>query len=157
MFHNIGRISMATNSASAILPTTRSTFSAAIITAGSLVLMTLISGTIFSCIVYLSSALEDDDFALRSLSPSRPSSSFGSLEPPHSITNACNPLTLIARLFVRLKIVAMTGKSSFFMVLKSSTGRITGSDRKAASITDGVGDSKAVPTMGSMSGEEQLE
>lgn len=62
MFHSAGKISMATKSASAAFPTTLHTFRAAIITAGSLVLMALMSGMIFSCIVYLSSAVDEDDF-----------------------------------------------------------------------------------------------
>ena len=49
-----GRISMAKNSVSAILPTSLNTARAAIMTAGSLVLMPLRSGTTFSWTVYLS-------------------------------------------------------------------------------------------------------
>ncbi|RBQ85043.1 hypothetical protein VDGD_20855 [Verticillium dahliae] len=56
-------------------------------TAGSLVLMDLIRGTIFSCIVYLSRTLDDDVVFLLSALKS-PSPSFdGSFDPPHSTTN----------------------------------------------------------------------
>lgn len=151
MLHRMGRMSMATKSASATLPTTRSTLSAAIMTAGSFVLIALIRGTIFSCIVYLSSALLDDAFFWDSESPSRPSSLAGSVEPPHRTTKAWQPRTLMARLLVRLKTVAITGNSSFLMVLKSRTGRITGRTLSAASTTAGVGDSMAVITIGRMS------
>lgn len=119
MLHRIGRISTATKSASATCPTTRRTLSAAIMTAGSLVLITLIKGTIFSCMVNLSSAVEVVAFFCGP-KPSSPSLPLGSLEPPQSVTNACKPLTLIARLFVLLKIAAITGNSSFLMVLKSN-------------------------------------
>lgn len=72
MCHNVGRISMATKSASATCPTTLHTFRAAIMTAGSFVLIALMSGMIFSCIVYLSSAVDEDVFlfCVRPLSPS---------------------------------------------------------------------------------------
>lgn len=120
MLQRIGRISMAANSASATLPITRRALSAAIITAGSLVLIALIRGTIFSCIVNLSRAVDEVAFFFCGAKPSRPSSPLESLDPPHSVTNACSPLTLMARLLVLLKMAAMTGKSSFLMVLKSS-------------------------------------
>ncbi len=120
MLQRTGRMSMATKSASATLPTTCRTFSAAIMTAGSFVLIALISGTIFSCMVYLSSAVDEVAFFFCGASPSRPSSPLGSLEPPQSVTKAWRPLTLMARLFVLLKITAMTGNSSFLMVLKSN-------------------------------------
>lgn len=71
-------------------------------TAGSFVLMTLMSGTIFSCIVYLSRAVEEDVF-LCSGSPSNPLLSAVADEPPQRTTNACNPRTLMARLVVLLK------------------------------------------------------
>lgn len=140
MLHRIGRMSMATKSASAACPTTRRTFKAAIITAGSFVLIALINGMIFSCIVYLSNAVEEDVFLL--VKPSNPSSAM-SLDPPQRMTKACKPLTLIARLLVLLKMDATTGNNSFLMVLKSSTGKIVGSDRNAASTNDGAADSKA--------------
>jgi hypothetical protein len=89
MLHRTGRISIATNSASAALPTTLNTCSAANMTAGSLVLMALTKGTIFSCIVYLSRAVDDDVFLLSCVKPSRPSSSSApSADPPQRITNA---------------------------------------------------------------------
>lgn len=87
MLHKMGRISMATNSASATCPTTRRTRRAAIITAGSLVFIALIKGTIFSCMVYLSRALGEGVFFCGP-SPSSPSSLPGSLEPPQSVTKA---------------------------------------------------------------------
>lgn len=156
MLQRTGRISMATNSASATLPTTWRTLSAAIITAGSLVLIALIRGTIFSCIVNLSRAVDEVAFFFCGAKPSRPSSPPGSLDPPHSVTNACKPLTLMARLLVLLKMVAMTGKSSFLMVLKSSWGRTDGRLLSAASTSEGVGASRALKMMGKMS-EKLLE
>lgn len=151
MLQRMGRISIATNSASATEPTTLSTFRAAIITAGSFVLITLMSGTIFSCIVYLSKALEDDVFLFSR--PLSPSSSPLSFVPPQSITKARSPRTLMARLFVLLKTAAMTGNSSFFIVLKSSTGSTTGRLRRAASTIECVGHSIAAIMTGSMSEE----
>lgn len=88
--HNMGKMSIATKSASAALPTILKTLRAAIITAGSLVLMALIRGTIFSCMVNLSSALElDEGFRSEGPSPSRPSLfAIGSVEPPQRTTKA---------------------------------------------------------------------
>lgn len=88
MLHRIGRISMATKSASAVCPTTYIRSRAAIMTAGSFVLMPLTKGTIFSCMVYLSRALDDDVFLVPS-KPLRPASSaLESLEPPQRTTKA---------------------------------------------------------------------
>lgn len=151
MLHRIGRMSIATKSASAFSPTMRNALRAAIMTAGSLVLMALIRGTIFSCIVYLSSALEEDVF-LFSIRPFRPSSAAASVDPPHRMTKACKPRTLIARLFVLLNTVATTGNSSFLMVLKSRTGRTDGNVLKAASMIEGVGHSMAAIITGRISG-----
>jgi len=47
--------------------------------------------------------------------------------------------------------VATTGNSSFLMVLKSSTGRIVGSPRSAASTIEGVDDCNATKMMGRIS------
>lgn len=149
ILQRIGRISIATKSASATEPTTFITFKAAIITAGSFVLMTRISGTIFSCMVYLSRALDEDVFLFSS--PLSPSSSPLSFFPPQSITNARRPRTLIARLFVLLKTVAITGNNSFLIVLKSRTGRTTGKLRRAASTIECVGHSIAAIMTGSIS------
>jgi len=151
MLHRIGRISIATKSASAILPITFNTFRAAIMTAGSFVLITLIRGTIFSCMVNLSRAVEEDVFFLSVSYPSKTSSLSRSFEPPQRVTKACRPLTLIARLLVLLKIAATTGNSSFLMVLKSRTGKTVGRLRSAASTRVGVGDSKHTKIMGRMS------
>lgn len=140
MLHRTGRMSMATKSASAACPTTRRTLRAAIMTAGSFVLMALINGMIFSCMVYLSNAVEDDVFLLAK--PFKPSSAM-SLDPPQRMTKACRPLTLMAKLLVLLKMDATTGNNSFLIVLKSSTGKIVGNDRNAASTSDGVADSNA--------------
>lgn len=142
MLQSSGSISSATKSPSATLPTTFRTFRAAIMTAGSLVLMALIRGMIFSCMVNLSRAVEDVAFFCSVASPSKPSSPLPA--PPQSVTKASKPRTLMARLLVLLKIVAMTGKSSPLMVLKSNTGRTTGKLVRAALIRDGVGDSRAV-------------
>lgn len=142
---------MATKSRSAIEPTCLSTFKAAIATAGSFVLIALIRGTIFSCIVYLSRALDPFVF-VGATTPLRPSS-FGcdSGDPPHSITKACKPLTLIPKLLVLLNTVAITGNSSFLIVLKSSIGSIMGKARSAASTIACVGDSMARTTRGRIS------
>ncbi len=154
MFQRIGRISIATNSASALSPTTRRTSRAAIITAGSFVFMALMRGTIFSCIVYLSRALDEEVFLfLSGANPSRPSSpELASLEPPQSMTKARQPRTLIARLFVLLKTRAIMGNSSFLMVLKSRTGSTSGNPLNATSTSDGVEDSMAEKNIGRMSG-----
>jgi hypothetical protein len=58
---------------------------------------------------------------------------------------------LIPRLEVLLNTAATTGNSSFFIVLKSSTGRITGRLRKAASTIEWVGDSIARCIIGRIS------
>ncbi|KAH6608566.1 hypothetical protein Trco_001912 [Trichoderma cornu-damae] len=152
MFHRIGRMSMATNSASAACPTTYMRSRAAIMTAGSFVLMPLTRGTIFSCMVYLSRALDDEVFLFppRPLRP--PSSALDSLEPPQRTTKAWRPRTLMARLFVRLKTVATTGNSSFFIVLKSRTGSTTEKLLRATSTIEGVGHSMAAMITGSTSG-----
>ena len=151
MLHNTGRISIATNSSSATAPTCRRTFKAAIATAGSFVLMPLMRGTIFSCIVYLSRAVELL-FLLASRMPSNPSLlEAESDEPPQRTTNASRPRTLIPRLLVLLKTEAMTGNRSFLMVEKSRTGRITGKHRREASTILCVGDSMARRIMGRMS------
>ena len=151
MLHRIGKISMATKSASAISPTIRSTLSAAIMTAGSLVLMALTSGTIFSCIVYLSNAVEEDVFFLSVIRPLSPSSAAASVDPPHRMTKACRPRTLMAKLLVLLNTAATTGNNSFFMVLKSRTGSTEGSVRIDASTMECVGHSMAAIMTGRMS------
>lgn len=152
MLHSTGRISKATKSASAASPTMRSTFSAAIMTAGSFVLMALIIGTIFSCIVYLSRAVDEDDLLFfSSMSPLRPSSAAASSEPPQRITKACNPRTLIARLFVLLNTAATIGNSSLLIVVKSRAGRTTGKLRNPASTIECVGHSIAANTTGKIS------
>jgi len=84
--------------------------------------------------------------------PSRPSlPPEASFEPPQSITNASSPRTLIPRLLVFVNTEAMTGKSSFFIVEKSRTGRMVGKLRKEASTMLCVGDSIAKFMMGRMS------
>lgn len=124
-------------------------------TAGSFVLMTLMRGTIFSCIVYLSRAVEDDVF-LCSGSPSNPLLSAVAGEPPQRTTNACKPRTLMARLVVLLNTWAIIGNSSFLMVLKSKTGNTTGKLRRPASTTEWVGAAMAAATTGNMSDMCQL-
>jgi len=135
MLHNTGSMSMATKSASATPPTCLRTLSAAIATAGSFVLIALIRGTIFSCIVYLSKAVEELFLlALAFMIPSKPSLlAAGSFVPPQRITKASKPRTFIPRLLVLVKTEAMTGNSSFLIVEKSSTGRIVGRLRREAS------------------------
>jgi hypothetical protein len=135
ILHNTGRMSMATKSASATPPTSRRTFSDAIATAGSFVLIALIRGTIFSCIVYLSRAVEELFLlAVVFRTPSSPSLlAAGSFEPPHKITNASRPRTLIPSEEVLVNTEAMTGNRSFFIVEKSNTGRMSGRLRKEAS------------------------
>jgi len=150
MAQRMGSISIATKSESATLPMTFRVFSAAIITAGSFVLIALTRGTIFSCIVYLSRTLDVDVF-FSGPKPSRPSSPESSLEPPQRETKACRPLTLMARLLVLLKMVAMTGNSSLLIELKSKTGNIVGKLRNAASTRLGVLDSNATNTTGRIS------
>lgn len=150
IFHNIGRISMATKSASAMVPICLRTFSAAIATAGSFVLIARISGTIFSCIVYLSRGVEV--FFLVAPIPSRPSLlEAGSFEPPQRTTKASRPRTLIPRLLVFVNTEAITGNSSFFMVEKSRIGKTTFKLRNAASTSACVGESIEIATIGSIS------
>lgn len=148
-----GRISMATKSTSTTTPTWRRTLSAAIPTAGSLVLIPLIKGTIFSCMVYLSRAVDELFLlALILLIPSSPSLlDAGSFEPPQRITKASRPRTLIPRLLVLVKTEEMTGNNSFLMVEKSSTGKKIGRLRSAESTRVWVGDSIARWMMGRIS------
>ena len=54
------------------------------------------------------------------------SSGSPSLDPPHRVTNASSPRTLMPRLLVLLKTAATVGKSSFFMVEKSNVARMVG-------------------------------
>ena len=69
------------------------TFNAAIPTAGSFVLIARIKGTIFSCIVYLSKALEVAFCFVLLEIPSSPSLlAAGSAVPPQRITNASRPV-----------------------------------------------------------------
>ncbi len=134
MDHRAGNMSMAMNSVSAMPPTCFMTLSAAIMTAGSLVLIPLRRGTIFSCIVYLSKAVDELFFFPSFIIPSSPSLlALASGEPPHNMTKASRPRTLIPRLLVLLKTLAMTGNKSFLMVLKSRTGNMVGSLRRAES------------------------
>lgn len=154
MLHSTGRMSIATKSASATCPTIRKTFKAAIMTAGSFVLIALIRGTIFSCMVYLSRAVDDEVFLFSCSSPLRPSSLAASLDPPHRTTNDCKPRTLIAKLFVLLKTVATTGNNSFLIVLKSSAGKTLGKVLKAASTMECVGHSIAAMITGKISFRE---
>lgn len=143
-------MSIATNSESAIPPTCLRTFSAAIATAGSFVLIARISGTIFSCIVYLSRGVEV--IFLVEAKPSRPSlPAAGSFVPPQRILNASRTRTLIPRLLVFVNTAAMTGKSSFLIVEKSRIGRTIGKLRKAASTNPCVGDSMEIATIGKIS------
>ena len=103
--------------------------------------------------VYLSRAVEELFLlAFELLMPSRPSLlDAGSFEPPHKITNASKPRTLIPRLLVLVNTEAMTGNSSFLIVEKSKTGRMTGKLRRAASTIVWVGDSIARCMIGRMS------
>jgi len=156
MLHNTGRTSIATKSASTTVPTCRRTLRDANATAGSLVLIPLMRGTIFSCIVYLSRAVDELCFFAFVAIPSRPSLPPGaSLLPPHSTTKASSPRTLIPRLLVLLKTAAITGNSSFFIVEKSMTGSILGRLLSAASTILCVGDSMARWMIGRMSGNFQ--
>lgn len=148
--HKIGRMSDATNSRSATTPTRLKTFKAATMTAGSFVLIALISGTIFSCIVYLSKTLELFVFRAANM-PFRSSSALGSEDPPQRITNASSPRTLIPKLLVLLKTVAITGNSSFLIVLKSRIGKAMGRLLRAESTIACVGDSMAIWIMGRIS------
>jgi hypothetical protein len=151
MLHKMGRMSMATNSVSAMPPICLRTFKAATATAGSFVFIARISGTIFSCMVYLSSGV-DVVFLVVAAIPSSPSLlAAGSLVPPHRMTNASKPRTLIPKLLVLVKTDAITGKSSFFMVEKSRIGRTTGKVRSAASTRACVGDSMDIATIGRIS------
>lgn len=152
MLQRIGRTSIATNSESTIPPTCRRTLSAAIATAGSFVLIARISGTIFSCIVYLSKAVDELFLlAFEFITPSSPSLLADESLPPQSITNASKPRTLIPKLLVLLNTEAMIGNNSFFMVEKSITGSITGKHLNEASTMLCVGDSIARCMMGRMS------
>lgn len=120
-------------------------------TAGSFVLMTLMSGTIFSCMVYLSKAVDEDEGLRSGPSPSRPLLSLVSELPPQRITKACSPRTLMARLVVLLNTWATVGNRSFLIVLKSRTGSTTGKLRRPASTTEWVGAAIAAATTGNMS------
>lgn len=128
--HSIGRTSIAKKSASAILPTCLKTPSAAIITAGSLVLMAFNNGTIFSCTVYLSRIVLEFIFLifvpLAAPSSPSPSSSLLAREPPQNMTNASNPRILMPKLLVLLNTAATTGKSSFLIVEKSNIASTVG-------------------------------
>ena len=73
-FQSTGKTSIAKKSESAIWPTCWKTLSAAIMTAGSFVLIALTSGTIFSCTVNLSrTAVDGLDTGAAWITPSRPS------------------------------------------------------------------------------------
>lgn len=157
-FHNVGMTSRAMNSVSTIWPTCRNTFKAAIMTAGSFVLMAFSKGTILSWTVYLSRIEVEPDLVCWGLleapgkSPSKvEGSSF--TDPPHKITNASRPRTLMARLLVLLKTAAMGGKTSSFTVEKSRIGSITGRHRIEASTSEWVLDSNPRRTKGSTSSE----
>lgn len=146
MAQRSGMISNAMKSVSASVPACLRTLSAASITAGSFVFIPLISGTIFSCMVYLSSTLMADFAFLSWVKPERPSSvgvGGRDADPPQRVTKASRPRTLMPREEVFEKTEAMTGKSSFLMVVKSSTGRTICKERKAASTIEWIGDSIA--------------
>lgn len=156
MVHRVGKMSIATKSTSATPPTCRMTFSAATATAGSLVLIPFIKGMIFSCIVYLSRAVEElVFFEALFMIPSRPSLlEAGSFEAPQRIANASNPRTLMPRLLVLVKTDAITGNNSFLIVEKSRTGRMVGRLLSDASTMLCVGDSIARWIIGKMSKEK---
>lgn len=117
--HKIGSTSKARKSESAMLAICLNTPRAAIITEGSLVLITFSNGTIFSCIVYLSSIPGKLDLEFPFTSSRAP---LAMLEtPPQSKLNASKQRTLIVRLFVLLNTAATVGKSSFLIVEKSRT------------------------------------
>lgn len=108
---------------------------------------------IFSCIVYLSRAVEELVFfdALFMI-PSSPSLlEAGSSEAPQRIANASNPRTLMLRLLVLVKTDAITGNNSFLIVEKSRTGRMVGRLLSDASTILCVDDSMARWIMGKMS------
>ena len=71
--------------------------------------------------------------------------------PPQRTTKASRPRTLMARLLVLLKTVAIRGKRSFFIVEKSRTGRMIGRVLRDLSTSEWVGDSSPRRMMGSMS------
>lgn len=70
---------------------------------------------------------------------------------PQSIAKASRPRTLMPRLLVLAKTVAITGNRSFLRVEKSKIGKTTGSVFRAASTIECVGDSKPRSRMGSIS------
>lgn len=160
-FHSVGMISSAMNSVSAIWPTCRNTFRAAIITAGSFVLMAFSRGTSLSWTVYLSRIDAEPDldcWGLLDIPTKSPPEVEGSsfMDPPHKITNDSKPRTLIARLLVLVKTEAIGGKMSSFTVEKSRIGNITGRHRIEASTREWVPDSSPKRTRGSTSGEFPL-
>ena len=104
---------------------------AAIMTAGSFVLIALTSGTTFSCTVYLSKIL-----LLFFLADAV---SF----PPQSVLRASRPRILIIKLDVLANTVAITGKSSFLMVEKSSFGNMMDRLSSVLSMMADVGDCSA--------------
>jgi len=94
--------------------------------------------------------------AFPAIIPSSPSSLFAdSADPPHNMTKASKPLTLMPRLLVLPNTEAMTGKSSFFIVLKSRIGKIAGRLLRAESTIEWVGDSIASWIMGNISIDDQ--
>ncbi|CUS06989.1 unnamed protein product [Tuber aestivum] len=103
-----GRISMATTSLSHVLPMTLNTSSAAILTAGSLVLIPRNSGISFSWMVAAAAGEQ-------------------------STLNASSPRILIPRDEVFVNTAATAGNTSFFRVGKSSFGRSVGMERRARS------------------------
>lgn len=81
-------------------------------------------------------------------SPNPPESS---LEAPQRMAKASRLRTLIARLLVRLKVLAIGGNTSFLTVLKSRTGRTAGRHLMAASTKEWVGESRPSRIRGRMS------
>lgn len=158
--HSIGRTSIAKKSASAILPTCLKTPSAAIITAGSLVLMAFNNGTTFSCTVYLSRIVLEFFFLifapLAAPSSPSPSSSLLAREPPQNMTNASNPRILMPKLLVLLNTAATTGKSSFLIVEKSNIASTVGRQLRDLSTIEWVGDSRPRCRIGRISARNQL-
>ena len=129
--HKVGNIFMARKSTSAIFPTSLNTVKAAIITAGSFVLMPLRRGTTFSCTVYLSRIAPFEAFV--------PVELMAGLR-PQRIPRASRPRTLIDKLLVLVKTLDTIGNRSFLIVEKSSMPRIDERQVRDLSTTEWVGD-----------------
>lgn len=124
--------------------------SVVIIIVGFFVLMVLMRGMIFFCMVYLFSVDEEEVFLLLLIKLFSLLFVVVLFEFLYSMIKVCSLWILIVRLFVLLNICVIIGNNLFLMVLKLRMGRMIGRFCMVVFIIEGVGYLNVVMRIGSI-------